>query len=118
MSENEIKDMEQEVDSNMEEMAQNPMAAGGMPGMPGAGGMPPPGGEAPPSEEGAPPEEGGGQPPQQDNGPESRENIPPTQKEEARKLLNKLRTVALLEGNRSKIKTMDRIISKFKKTHP
>lgn len=117
MSENEIKDMENEVDSNMEEMAQNPMAAGGMPGMPGAGGMPPPGGE-----EGGPPGEEGGEdpnkPPQQDNGPESRENIPPTQKAEAFKLLRKLKTQALLEGNRSKIKTMDRIISKFKKTHP
>jgi len=113
MSDHEIEDMKNELEKDMEEMAQNPMMAGGMPGAPMGGGMPPPGGAPPP---GGPPEEGGepGKPPQ-DNGPESRENIPPTQKEEVNKLFTKLKRQALLEGNRTKIKTLNKIINKFNK---
>lgn len=117
MSDNEIDDMNNEIDSDMEEMAQNPMAAGmgGMPGAPPMPGMPPAPGGPPVS---GPPENGEeNTPPQQDNGPESRENIPPTaKKEEVLKTLGKLRRVALLEGNRNKIKAINRIIAKSKKS--
>ena len=113
MSDHEIKDMKNELEKDMEEMAQNPMMAGGMPGAPMAGGMPPPGGGQP----GGSPPENGEEPAEnpQDNGPESRENIPPTQKEEVNKFFIKLKRQALLEGNKVKIKVLNKIIDKFNK---
>ena len=114
LTDNEIKEIKEQLEEQQEEMMQQQMAmGGGLPGQPGQAPVPGPGGPppspmSPPAAE-MPPQ--GSVPP---NGIEGQENIPPTAPpQESIDLLKLIKSNSINEQNMERAMAFDRIIKKY-----